>query len=640
VGHGDEPPVWRGITHLVEHLALYRLGLVDHPHNGETEARLTSFYAVGTVEEVVSYLNGVARNLVDLPFERLAQEKDILRQEGSLGRRSFQGLMASTYYGYQGDGLADLAPLGLPGLTPEDLKTWTSRFFTRDNAIVWFDTQEPPPGLDLPLPAGTRRPVPTVSPIPTNFPAEADGPPEMIGLLAQARRSAAKTVYQQLLRRALFKALRHEAATSYHVSVEAVISDHLAVVADIPSGRADLALGILVDTLAALRWGRLDQEQIEAVVAESQAMLSDPYFEAGCLPLLADNYLTNEPLYTAQDLVRDLRAVTPDSVRAVAEEVAASALLVKPDGVSGEWAGFKPLSPFSGPVVDGKRYPYRGNTDYALILGTEGISLVEPDGPQTYYYRDCIALGAYPDGARLLVLRQGGTVSIEPSFWGFDKATIHQIDSSVDEGIIIQMPPRSPDEIPPSVIAQDAVSPGANVKSGSSPAGLSGPGLIAAPPWQTPPTGPPQSPYPPGPMPAGPTGYPPAPSPVGPPQSPYPAGPTPGGYPPAPPPTTPPQSPYPPGPIPAGPTGYPPAPLILSPGVRRPSKGKRVAAVIGLVACLTLAAACIMIEVFTIQQAVGPPSDPDAWTAAAIFALPTIGLLVAIWAIARYLIRR
>ena len=41
VGWADESLATRGITHLIEHLALFGLGAVDAHHNGETSETLT-----------------------------------------------------------------------------------------------------------------------------------------------------------------------------------------------------------------------------------------------------------------------------------------------------------------------------------------------------------------------------------------------------------------------------------------------------------------------------------------------------------------------------------------------------------------------------------------------------------------------
>ena len=61
VGSADEPASMRGISHLVEHLALGPLGIQDYDHNGSVEPIRTQFVASGSPDEVVRYLDETAR---------------------------------------------------------------------------------------------------------------------------------------------------------------------------------------------------------------------------------------------------------------------------------------------------------------------------------------------------------------------------------------------------------------------------------------------------------------------------------------------------------------------------------------------------------------------------------------------------
>ncbi|MGW0884991.1 hypothetical protein [Streptomyces sp. NPDC002671] len=70
VGRADETLATSGLTHLVEHLALHRLGLSDLHYNGATANTYTLFHVTGDEDEVVAYLNGVCAALRDLPLDR------------------------------------------------------------------------------------------------------------------------------------------------------------------------------------------------------------------------------------------------------------------------------------------------------------------------------------------------------------------------------------------------------------------------------------------------------------------------------------------------------------------------------------------------------------------------------------------
>src|SRR3712207_8922450 len=56
VGDCDLTPSTAGITHLVEHLVLRRVGHVAVPSNGASGLLATSFYAVGSERERVDFV--------------------------------------------------------------------------------------------------------------------------------------------------------------------------------------------------------------------------------------------------------------------------------------------------------------------------------------------------------------------------------------------------------------------------------------------------------------------------------------------------------------------------------------------------------------------------------------------------------
>ncbi|MDR2564614.1 MAG: hypothetical protein LBC97_00880, partial [Bifidobacteriaceae bacterium] len=142
-----------------------------------------------------------------------------------------------------------------------------------------------------------------------------------------------------------------------------------------------------------------------------------------------------------------------------------------PEGSSGQWAGFTPVSFSSGAVVQGQRYPRHSDPEVHLVLGAEGVSITGPDGSGSVYYRDCVAVGAYPDGGRLLVSRRGNMMRVEPNLWAMEPAAIHQIDAAVGTGLLARLPARDPDEIPerPPPMPTVAVPPAVGVGSGPPP---------------------------------------------------------------------------------------------------------------------------------------------------------------------------
>ena len=106
VGTADEAVATRGITHVVEHLALHRAGLSDYHANGQTAATGTTFHVVGDDEQVRQFLQLACQSLTDLPLDRLDLERAVIRTEAAgrgappdlgLWRHGAQGYGVSYY---------------------------------------------------------------------------------------------------------------------------------------------------------------------------------------------------------------------------------------------------------------------------------------------------------------------------------------------------------------------------------------------------------------------------------------------------------------------------------------------------------------------------------------------------------------
>lgn len=122
VGAADETLATAGLTHLVEHLALHRQGVSDLHYNGSTAATHTHFVVSGTIEEVVTYLNGVCASLRDLPVERLATEREILRTEQAGRGRGPNHSLPLWRYGALGYGLVTYPEYGTLHLTADAVR--------------------------------------------------------------------------------------------------------------------------------------------------------------------------------------------------------------------------------------------------------------------------------------------------------------------------------------------------------------------------------------------------------------------------------------------------------------------------------------------------------------------------------------
>jgi len=87
VGLADETLPYTGITHLTEHLALFRHGVRDYHYNGVTTTSTTTFHLEGSADDVVAFLEGVCRSLADLPVDDVVADAGWRRLDRRCPRR-------------------------------------------------------------------------------------------------------------------------------------------------------------------------------------------------------------------------------------------------------------------------------------------------------------------------------------------------------------------------------------------------------------------------------------------------------------------------------------------------------------------------------------------------------------------------
>lgn len=158
-GRGDEPFAKMGISHLVEHLALFPIGRKPYDPNGFVDHVRTVFHAHGTVEEVRDFLGEIGHNLANLPLDRAPDESRILRTEARGRTPSIGGHLLWLRYGADGFGGMSIDENGLGSIDGPSVQAWSDERFTADNAVAWFSA-EPPADLRFALPKG--KPIPPV----------------------------------------------------------------------------------------------------------------------------------------------------------------------------------------------------------------------------------------------------------------------------------------------------------------------------------------------------------------------------------------------------------------------------------------------------------------------------------------------
>ena len=161
VGAADERLPQRGITHLVEHVALSTLGRREHPFNGCVDAATTVFGAEGERDEVLEFLRLVAGALCELPDAHFEIERRVLRAEAEGHDPGVVGRLLDHRFGSSGFGLVTTASSACAGSRERPARVVRSARHARERRGV--DLGEPPQDLGIALPDGIRRPQPRPS---------------------------------------------------------------------------------------------------------------------------------------------------------------------------------------------------------------------------------------------------------------------------------------------------------------------------------------------------------------------------------------------------------------------------------------------------------------------------------------------
>lgn len=454
VGRADETLATSGITHLVEHLALYGRDVGALEHNGITNDTFTAFQVTGNERAVVAFLNGLCAALRELPLDRLDAEKEILRTERAHTGASGPGdVQRAERFGAEGPGIVPYGEVGLAAIDAEAVREWARARFTRGNAVLWMTSERVPEGLHLDLPDGPRLPVPAWQEVERPHPAYVVGTPGIVLLDAVVPRSATASMFSRIAGRMLFRELREEAGLSYTAASDYEPLDgeraHVTLHADaLPDRQEAVARGV-VDILLRLRASDVDDRDLDAVHGTAVEIAELAWTDAGFLFSSAFDLLMGHPPVDLSTFAEEMRSVTAADIAVVAEAFYADAIAQIPEGDLA-WAGFAPTARWSTAAVDGRHFPVHGEPQYGLTIGEVGASVRTPDGDVTVRFADCVGYLTFPDGARTLVGRDGFRIVIEPTqFFGLGADVIAALDERVPKGVTVPLPARDPEEIPP-----------------------------------------------------------------------------------------------------------------------------------------------------------------------------------------------
>lgn len=386
VGQADETLSTRGLTHLVEHLAMHAAGRVRHLANAFVGMTTCVFYGEGARDSVLAHLEAVAAALSDLPLDRLETECAILRAEsGNAGSGPLDVLLGLTF-GAHSYGLVNYPETVLQDVDASEVRAWTAERFTRENAAVWMTG---PPGAMLSaLPAGGRRfGAPAVEPLPLALPVQAAvGPAGSVSIGALVPDVAGTSVGLGVLEERVVDDLRSARGLVYSVEANArpLGADHryVWIGADCEPHRAASVRDQLLDLVRRFVAEGPTEPEVEIIVEGFVDELAT--FDGACATLdaAAEAELEGREQVPAPELLRRWRALAPADLAAQLRGLADTPAVVVPDRTpppqEAGWGEARPLAPVP---AGGERLSCTRRLGGAIRLADQALVL-EPPGEQ------------------------------------------------------------------------------------------------------------------------------------------------------------------------------------------------------------------------------------------------------------------
>lgn len=454
-GTADESLRSRGITHLVEHLALFGLDHRQIEFNGHVTDSTTVFASSGTVDDVNRVFAKVGAAFTHgLPLDRLDHERRILRTEAQSRGATRFGTHLAYRYGPAGVGLLDYPELGLRWLGGDEVSSWAGRFNASTAALVL--SGPPPEALVVDLP---DRPKPPVADAPVDLlagPTWATCPGNVVAFSMPGPRTAAWKLALGTLALVAEERLRQVEGRSY-----AVLWDYL------PSGpdRADTYLGAdcldddveaVRDALAAelARLGTKGPEaaELDAARALVRRSYTDPRRSLGVAYGMAESLVTGGPMVTPEELLEEYDEVTPSDIADVLLDATERALWTLPHGKEMTDGRYLPLPEWSTERLHGHEYepgshldPAR--TDDRLVIGTDGVTIGVGEHALTARWGAVAAALRFNDRCWVLYGTDGFVLTVRARDWFRGGAAVEQISTLVPPSVVIDMAdPLAPDE--------------------------------------------------------------------------------------------------------------------------------------------------------------------------------------------------
>jgi hypothetical protein len=447
VGMADETLPRRGITHLVEHLALARCPLRRDGYNGCVTDVTTSFMAVGEPGEIRDFLASTTAALAALPLDRLATEVRILRTEDQGRGRSMASIASAYRFGSRTHGLSDTGDIGLPAIDEAAVLDWARRYFVRGNATLWLSAA-PPEDLDLSaLPDGPHHLPPAVEPLPQQLPAWGPGLQGAVGVSLLGTRTVAFATAVGVLEQRLHRRLRQDEGRSYQVgtSYERWTAEdcEVLVFADAQPEDIDAVRTALAEELHRLGDRGATEEELEERHRDRAKDESGTDASAREAMWRADELLLTGVDPDGSEIRDEYAALTPAAVARAIELASATAIWIVPSGHGVEDRRVLRLPDPTDRPAEGRRYKRARGVLRALAadelrVGDEEVGVATGDGwRRTIRFSEVEALQRWDDGARTVWAADGSLLFLHPSGWRDGAAAMDAIDAGVPRDLWI-----------------------------------------------------------------------------------------------------------------------------------------------------------------------------------------------------------
>ena len=429
-GSSDEGVTTRGITHLVEHLSLYKLGFEPtYERNGFVDGTHTVYWASGTPQQIVSFLRHVSHAVSQLPLDRLEAESRVLRTEAAGRQLGIFDRFLWLRFGARGHGLGYLPEFMLEAPNPLAIRTWAADRFTAENAVAWFSGALPDDLRFEELPRGRRIPSADATPIeglrPPTFLPDSSG---AVGISFLTDRDDWISIPLWVARTRLMQRLRFQDGLTY--SVQCAIhhlnshQSHSVLWATcLPEHGAAVKNGLLEVLEELARDGpSLAELQQARDLWIQHAEQAESAFED--LDNAATNEILGSPSLSLQAYLDQFDERPVDRWAASMQTALRTAILALPPGIEPGRTDVLPYPLWSKTVASGRtyrtirqRFPW-SKKEPELVVGKSAVSLVTPAGEAvTVPYQACAGAVIHADGTLQIIGEDGFAVAIAAHEW-------------------------------------------------------------------------------------------------------------------------------------------------------------------------------------------------------------------------------